>query len=231
MEAPLSKRAIVIHSGGLDSSLCLDIAREEHGSDAVLSLSFDYQQRHSAELVCAARIAADWGIDHAVVDIKCLTGLTRDALTGSALAVTWKEGEAPTSLVVGRNGLMARLGAIHAHHLGAGCIYMGIMEEEARLVGYRDCSRHYMDLMENVLRVDLDNSEFAIRTPLVACSKADVLSIAYERGILDYLLQHTISCYQGIPGRGCTCCPSCILKLRALDIFQTRYPNAFSTGT
>lgn len=213
------KHAIVVHSGGLDSSLCLDLAREKYGPSAVLSLSFSYQQRHSAELGCAARICGDWGIDHAVVDIACLASITRDALTNSTVAVDWKPGDPPVALVAGRNGLMARLAAIHAHHLGAHHIYMGIMEEEGHFVGYRDCSRSYMDLMEQILRIDLDDASFAIETPLVTYSKEEVVRLADRRGVLDYLLANTISCYEGLPGLGCGRCASCFLKCRALERF------------
>lgn len=221
----LLKKAIVVHSGGFDSSVCLHLAKEKHGAENILSLSFSYQQRHRAELACAVRISSDWGIDHTVVDIRCLASLTQDSLTDAEIPVEWEMGREPSCLVVGRNGLMARLAAIHAAHLGAHYIYMGVMEEEARLVGYRDCSRRYMDLMEQILRIDLNDPAFSIRTPLVSCSLEQVITMAYERGILDYLLESTISCYEGLPASGCMRCPSCIHKHRALVAFQQSHPR------
>jgi 7-cyano-7-deazaguanine synthase len=219
------KKAVVIHSGGMDSSLCLALAIKEFGNTDVLSLSFSYQQRHSAELKQAEKICKEWNIDHKILDLKCLRQITKNALIDNSLPICHQRSKPPNTLVTGRNGLMARLGAIHADYLGADYIYMGVMELEGSNSGYRDCSRHYMNLMEHILRIDLGNPSFEIRTPLVLMNKKETLTIAYQMGILNFLLNETISCYEGIPKFGCRMCPACLLRNEGIQLFIKDYPN------
>lgn len=215
----MKKKAIVIHSGGMDSSICLALACKEFSPEMVLSLSFSYDQRHKNELECAKKICTDWKVDHAEIPITALSALTDNALTNTSIPISHLENSPPNTLVVGRNGLMARLGAIHANHLGASVIFMGVMELEAANSGYRDCSRKYMNMMEEILRIDLDDTQFTIRTPLVSMTKKESLQVADELGVLDYLLENTISCYEGIAGQGCKKCPACILRNEGIAQF------------
>src|SRR5690606_6971439 len=126
----MKKKAIVVHSGGMDSSLCLALAAKDFGPQNVLSLSFSYDQRHSIELERAEKISKHFKIDHRELNLSCLGQMSDSALIGNTKKIQHKAGEAPNTLVVGRNGLMARVAAIHAHSLGANCIYMGVMELE-----------------------------------------------------------------------------------------------------
>lgn len=221
----MKKKAIVIHSGGMDSSLCLALALREFSADDVLSLSFSYGQRHAKELEQARKICKKWEVDHLVLSIDCLQKITENALMSSKEKILIKEGNVPNTLVVGRNGLMARLGGIHANSLGASCIYMGIIEVEEANSGYRDCSRHYMNLMEEILRLDLDDPFFKIQTPLVKMSKKETMCLAYSLGVLEYLLKETITCYRGMPYLGCEVCPSCLLRNEGLNHFLEEYPH------
>lgn len=221
----LTKKALVIHSGGMDSSLCLALAIKEFGAKEVLSVSYSYSQRHSNELVQAEKICKEWGVDHVVLTIDCLQEITSNALLNHKLAIQHHAGELPNTLVVGRNGLMARIGAIHANQLGAHCIYMGVMGLEGANSGYRDCSRHYMDLMQEILRIDLDDPSFEIRTPLVHMNKKETMELAERLGILFFLLEETITCYQGISKSGCCTCPACILRNEGIREFAAANPN------
>ena len=193
----LKKKAVVVHSGGMDSSLCLAWAIREWGQEHVLSVSFSYQQRHSLELKRAEEICKFFGVDHTVLDISCLNEITENALTRSELKIMHEEGSAPNTLVVGRNGLMGRIAGIHADQLGAHCIYMGVIEVESANSGYRDCSRAYMDLLEKILRIDFDHPNFEIRTPLVFMTKKETMEFGKKLGVLEYLLETTITCYDG----------------------------------
>ncbi len=219
----MRKKIIVVHSGGMDSSLCLALAVNEFGNDEVLSLSFDYKHRHSSELAAAAKICRDWNVDHAVIELTCLSQITRDALTDPTLEITQNDDNPPNTLVVGRNGLMARLAAIHAHSLGARLISLGVIEVEEANSGYRDCSRSYMDLMQQILRIDLCDPEFEILTPVVGLNKKQTLELADSLGILDYLLKNTITCYNGIPQLGCQKCPSCKLRNDGLKAYLNNH--------
>lgn len=209
----MRKKAIVVHSGGMDSSICLALAKKKHGPESVLSLSFDYKQRHSPELKQAAFIAKSWGIDHDVMELPMFD---HNALTDPSLPFHHEEGKPPNTMVVGRNGLMARLAAIYAYSVQANEIYLGVMENEQ----YRDCSRKYMDLMQEILRMDLDNRDFTIETPLVAMTKKESLELAAGLGILPFLLENTITCYDGIPYWGCKKCPACLLKNEGLSAYM-----------
>lgn len=220
----MKKQALVIHSGGMDSSLCLALAIRDHGVENVLSVSFQYDQRHATELTQAAYICKVWGVDHVIIPIDCLKRITTNALMDREIPIVHEEGSAPNTLVVGRNGLMARLGAIHAHSLGAHKIYMGVIGVDGNYSGYRDCSRSYIDLLEKTLRLDLDDSTFSIETPLVAMTKAETMELGEKLGVLDFLLEHTVSCYEGIRKEGCGKCPAC--KLRSQGLHEYRISKA-----
>src|SRR5690606_33382150 len=119
----------------LDSSLCLSLAIREFSPENVLSLSFRYGQRHSSELVQAEKICAHWNVDHLTLNIDCLQQITSNALIDASKNIEYNSNIHANTLVVGRNGLMARLASIHAENLGAHCIYMGIIEVDAKEMG------------------------------------------------------------------------------------------------
>ncbi|MGA8164954.1 MAG: 7-cyano-7-deazaguanine synthase QueC [Waddliaceae bacterium] len=227
--SPLAKKkAIVLHSGGMDSSICMALAIRAFGVEEILSMSIRYQQRHANELDQAKKICKQWGVAHAVVDVDCLKELTENALLNRDVAIKQPSEGPPNTLVLGRNGLMARLGAIHAHHLGAHCLYMGVIEVEEWNSGYRDCSRAYMDLKQQILRIDLDDPAFEIRTPLVNMSKKETMELAHRLGILEFLWEETISCYEGIRGSGCLMCPACQLRNEGMRLFLKEHPHLAS---
>jgi len=207
----IAKKAVVVFSGGMDSSICLALAVREFGSSHVLAVSFDYGQRHKIELEQAKKIATHFQVDHVVLDLHCLNKITDNALTRSK-TIEHKAGEAPNTLVAGRNGLMARLGGIHAYGLGAKVVYLGIMELEVANSGYRDCSRVYTDLIQAALRMDFADEAFEISTPLVELTKFQSLEMAQELGVLEFLLENTVTCYEGKLHQGCGHCPACKLR-------------------
>jgi 7-cyano-7-deazaguanine synthase len=225
VEMIFRKKAIVIHSGGMDSSLCLAEAILSFGAESVLSMTFSYGQRHSVELERAKRICEEWNVDHSILDLSCLNQITENSLTRHSMKIEALPGQPPNSLVVGRNGLMARLGAIHAQSLGANCIYMGVIEVDSANSGYRDCSRAYMNQMEEILRIDLDDPQFEIRTPLVLMTKKQTLDRANELGVLAYLLDHTVTCYEGVDRFGCGVCPACELRNQGIREFLEGHPQ------
>jgi 7-cyano-7-deazaguanine synthase len=214
----------------MDSSLCLALATREFGPSQVLSLSFSYQQRHSIELRQAALICANWQIDHQVLDISCLSEITENSLTRHSMLIQAEPGTVPNTLVVGRNGLMARIAAIHAHHLGASFIDMGVIEVESANSGYRDCSRSYMNMLQEILRIDLDLPHFEIRTPLVFMTKKETMELGYQMGVLQYLWENTVSCYNGLKRAGCQQCPACRLRNEGMAQFLKEHPD-FELGT
>ena len=222
---PVTKKALVVHSGGMDSSLCLALAVKEFGASEVLSVSFSYGQRHGVEIERAKKIAAHFNVAHTVVDLNCLQQITENALTDKNQAITHESGKAPSTLVVGRNGLMARVAGIHAQSLKAQCIYLGVMELEGANSGYRDCSRAYMDLIQAALRLDFADDTFDIRSPLARVTKAQTMELGDELGVLSYLLEETVTCYNGIPKLGCQTCPACKLRNAGLREFLSTHQD------
>lgn len=221
----MKKKAVVVHSGGMDSSLCLALAVKDFGPENVLSLSFTYNQRHSIELERATTISQHFGVDHAELDLSCLSQITKSALIGNDQKIEHKKGETPNTIVIGRNGLMARLAGIHANSLGANAIYLGVMELEAANSGYRDCSREYMDVIQKALRMDFADESFEIRTPLVCMTKKETMELGYKLGVLEYLLETTVTCYEGIEKEGCMKCPACKLRNEGIKIFSLEHPS------
>jgi 7-cyano-7-deazaguanine synthase len=221
----MNKKAVVVHSGGMDSSLCLALAVKEFGASNVLSVSFTYNQRHATELDRARKISDHFKVDHVEINLDCLSKITESALIGSDKKIEHKTGEAPNTLVVGRNGLMARLAGIHAQSLGAKNIYLGVMELEAANSGYRDCSRAYMDVIQTALRMDFADESFEIRTPLVSMTKKETMEMGFKLGVLEFLLENTITCYEGIEKAGCLKCPACKLRNSGLKIFSLEHPE------
>lgn len=225
MSNEIKKKAIVVHSGGMDSSICLLLAIEKYGTKDVLSMSFTYGQRHTQELKKAAKICKEFGVDHIEVNLDCIQQITKSSLLDKKLEMKNEKGKTPNTMVVGRNGLMVRVAGIHAEHVGAECVYVGVMELEEANSGYRDCSRKYMDIIQASLRLDIDNPEFEVKTPLVYMNKKQSMEVAYQMGKLEYLLENTISCYEGVPEYGCGECPACELRNSGIQDFLDENPD------
>ena len=223
MAKKIKKETIVVHSGGMDSSLCLALAIENHGVKNVLSMSFSYGQRHTREIELAKKICEEWKVDHIVIDINCLNQITHSALLSDE-EIGYEDG-VPNTMVVGRNGLMARIASIHANDLGAKSIYMGVIEIEEANSGYRDCSRKYMDIVQAALRLDFNEPLFSIKTPLVYMNKKQTLELGYQMGNLHFLIENTLTCYKGIEFEGCGECPACKLRNDGIRQFCEAHPD------
>ncbi len=221
----MKKKTVVVHSGGMDSSLCLALATEQYGAEHVLALSFTYGQRHSVEIDHAKSICKEWKVDHTTINLECLNEITDNALLNSDIAIEHKRGKSPNTLVVGRNGLMARVAGIHAEHIGADSIFMGVIEVDEANSGYRDCSRKYMDIIQAGLRFDFNNHDFEIKTPVVYMTKKQTMDLGYQMGVLHYLVETTLSCYEGVEKEGCGKCPACKLRNTGLKEFIKDHPD------
>ena len=217
----MKKKIVVIHSGGMDSSLCLRLMMQDFLPGEITSLSFIYGQRHeTSEIKAARKICLDWQIDHVEIPISFLSQITQSALLNKEEKISQQDTGIPNTMVLGRNGLMARLGAIYGYGVGANKICMGIIGVEAANSGYRDCTRGYMDLMQEVLRLDLDDPSFSIITPIVDLTKKQTLQIAQKLGVLEYLLEETVTCYEGIAKQGCGVCPACMLRNEGIEEYR-----------
>ena len=220
----MTYHAIVLHSGGMDSSLCLLLAAKQYGADSVISVGFRYHQRHENELAAASLIANHYGVRREIIDIPVLPGWDSSSLISHSLPIT-NGSTCPNTCVVARNGLFLMMAAPFAHRVGAHTVFIGVMEREGANSGYPDCNRVYIDAVQTVIRYDLQSPSFSIQTPLISMTKAQSLELADSLGALEFLLQNTVTCYNGIPVVGCKTCPSCRLRNEGIAEFYKNHPE------
>ncbi len=207
----MSRPAVVLLSGGLDSATVLAIARAE--GYACHALSLDYGQRHTAELAAAARVAQSLGaVEHRVMRLG-LGDIGGSALTDSAIAVPESPTEGiPVTYVPARNTVMLALALAWAEVLGARDIFIGVNAIDYS--GYPDCRPEFIAAFERMAnlatRAGVEGARLAIHAPLQNLSKADIIRRGVELGV-DYA--QTVSCYQAdIDGRACGRCDACRLR-------------------
>ena len=204
--------AVVLVSGGLDSATCLAIARAE--GYACYALSFAYGQRHEAELAAAARVAHALGVlEHRVMHID-LAMFGGSALTDTSIAVPETPGSGiPVTYVPARNTVFLSLALAWSEVLGAHDIFIGVNAVDYS--GYPDCRPAFVEAFERMANLATragieDARPLAIRAPLIALSKSDIIRRGLALGV-DYAL--TVSCYQAdAQGRACGRCDSCRLR-------------------
>lgn len=203
------QKALVIFSGGQDSTTCLLQAIDAYGRANVEVITFKYGQRHMIELEKAALIAQKFSIKQTVMDTSLINQVSHSALTDTTTKIVLKEGEScPNSVVEGRNALFLLLAGCYAkqHHIQD--IIIGV--SEADFSGYPDCRDIFIKSMNVTLNLAMDY-RFNIITPLMYLDKSQVWELADELGYLDYVKEHTHTCYEGVE-HGCGQCPSCILR-------------------
>jgi 7-cyano-7-deazaguanine synthase len=208
--------AVVLLSGGLDSSVLLHHVARVLGRAPIHALSFNYGQRHSRELDCARHQAKAVGAQHRVIDISFLGELLRDGTTllqGAAEVpdlADLKEADLaqPPTYVPNRNMMFLSLAAAYAEANGIRDIYYGAQAQDE--YGYWDCTRDFLDRINNVLALNRRDA-VEIHAPFVADRKAE----SVRRGIaLGVDFAHTWSCYRGAD-LACGTCPTCVERLNA----------------
>ena len=223
-----AKKAIVLLSGGLDSSTCLLIAREQ--GFEVHALSFDYGQRHRVELDAAREIANRYGArSHRVVKVD-LPGGSSSALTDSTLPVpknSLGQDAIPITYVPARNALFLAHAISWAESLGAADVFIGANALDYS--GYPDCRPEFLEAFERMANLGTragveGRLAFRIRAPLLRMTKAQIVAEGARLG-LDFGL--TSSCYDpGPDGRPCGTCDSCLLRIKGFREAGVADPRA-----
>lgn len=217
-----SSKVLVIFSGGQDSTTCLFQAIENYGLENVEVITFNYGQRHSIELEKAKFIADDLGVKQTILDLSLIKQITNNALMDqNAKIETHKDQNLPNTFVDGRNALFLLYAAIYAKSQNIHNIIIGVCETD--FSGYPDCRDIFVKSMNVTLNLALDFN-FQIITPLMYLTKKQTWQLANDLGKLDYILQHSHTCYLGIEG-GCHSCPSCILREKGLNEFLSEQNN------
>lgn len=213
MESVLNnEKAIVVFSGGQDSTTCLFYAKK-HFKEVEL-VTFNYGQRHDTEIEVAKQIAQDQGMKHHVLDMSLLSQLTPNALTQHDMEITNNEDGIPNTFVPARNLLFLSFAGALAYQIVAKHIITGVCETD--FSGYPDCRDSFIKSMNVTLSLAMDK-DFVIHTPLMWLNKAETWKLSDELEVLDYIRTKTLTCYNGIIGDGCGECPACHLRQRGLN--------------
>lgn len=210
------KKAVVLLSGGLDSTTTLAIAHDE-GYDTY-AMSFRYGQRHAVELQCAEKIAKALGVKrHIVVDINLRTfggsALTADIAVPKNRSDTEMEDNIPITYVPARNTIFLSYALAYAEVLVADTIFIGVNAMDYS--GYPDCRPEYINAYQTMANLATQagvegKTKLKIRAPLIDKTKAEIIRIGAALGV-DYSL--TLSCYDpDAEGRACGGCDSCLLR-------------------
>ena len=216
------EEAVVVFSGGQDSTTCLLWALSRYKK--VYAISFDYGQRHVAELDCAKEIAEKLGVEHYILDMTLLNQLAPNSLTRSDIKVDENAPEVgtPNSFVDGRNHLFLSVVAVFAKQKGISDIITGVSQSD--FSGYPDCRDAFVKSLNVTLNLAMDY-EFNIITPLMWIDKMETWKMADELGGLELVHDMTLTCYNGIKGDGCGHCPACKLRKRGYDLYMKYKKN------
>lgn len=216
----MSRPAIVLLSGGLDSTTCLAIARRD-GFEPI-ALSFRYGQRHGVELERAAEIAAAAGCEHLVIDLD-LGAFGGSALTDASIevpksdAVDDADATIPVTYVPARNTVLLACAMGLAEVRGAADVYIGVNAVDYS--GYPDCRPEFIEAFEAMAnlatRAAVEGERFTVHAPLQHLSKGQIVERAIELGVD---LSRTVSCYDPTPeGVPCRRCDACLLRARGFS--------------
>lgn len=200
------KKALVVFSGGQDSTTCLAWALSKF--DKVQAVSFDYGQRHKIELDQAVKICADLNVPHEIIDLGVFSNLSKNALTHDVKIVAGDESTLPSTFVPGRNLLFLNIACMKAYDLGITDIVIGVCQTDYS--GYPDCRDNFIKSFRETASLAME-MEFKIHTPLMELTKGESIRLMKDLGHLD-LLADSHTCYEGMRP-ACGKCPACELRL------------------
>lgn len=215
--------ALVVFSGGQDSTTCLFWAIREFKK--VYALSFLYGQKHRKEVQLAGEIAQAAGVEFDVMDVSFIGTLGSNSLTDTSIEMDQEKpaGSFPNTFVPGRNLFFLSIASVYAREKGINHIVTGVSQTD--FSGYPDCRDAFIKSLNVTLNLAMDE-QFVIHTPLMWIDKARTWQLADELGVLDLIRQQTLTCYNGVQGEGCGHCPACKLRKEGLD----KYLEAKSKG-
>ncbi len=228
------RKAVILLSGGVDSSTALAIARDE-GFEPY-ALTFRYGQRHAVEIDAARRVAAALGVkEHAIVDIDLRqfggSALTSDVAVPKGRSTGEIGRGIPITYVPARNTIFLSFALAWAEVLGADDVFLGVNSLDYS--GYPDCRPEYIDAFERMADLATkagveDGRRLAIHTPLIRMRKAEIVTKGRELGV-DFAL--TTSCYDPSPsGEACGACDACLLRLKGFAEAGARDPIRYRSG-
>ena len=215
----MNRKAVIVFSGGQDSTTCLLHALPHF--EEIHCITFDYGQRHRAEIETALALSRQLGITaHTVLDASILNALTVSSLTRNDIPVPdTNQSEAkglPNTFVPGRNILFLTLASIYAYQVQAETVITGVCETD--FSGYPDCRDEFVKSLNHAIKSGMEYN-VQIETPLMRLNKAETWALADHYNQLDLISEHTLTCYNGIIGNGCGNCAACDLRAKGLQYF------------
>lgn len=229
-----SRKAVVLLSGGLDSTTTLAIAKSE--GFGILALTFDYGQRHALEIEAAKRIAAGEGVlKHVVTNINLRefggSALTADIKVPKNRTLSEMSRDIPITYVPARNTIFLSLALAFAEAEHSDDIFIGVNALDYS--GYPDCRPEYIEAFRKMAQLATKagvegRQHLTIHTPLISMTKAQIIRRGLELGV-DYSL--TTTCYDPSPsGEACGKCDACQLRLKGFEENKMRDPGRYGTG-
>lgn len=225
-------KAIVLNSGGVDSTTCVSVAVDELGSENVVTVSVFYGQKHDKELRCAEKVAEHYGLKHYVVDLSevlkysncsLLKNSTEEIIHKSYAEQIEENGEGMVSTYVPfRNGLMLSAVASMAVSLFPNeevALFLGAHADDAAGNAYADCSEAFAKAMYEAISIGT-YEKVKVRTPFVSFNKAEVVKTGLK---LKTPYELTWSCYEGGEKPCCTC-GTCIDRMAAFEANGVKDP-------
>ena len=209
-----NEKALVVFSGGQDSTTCLFWAKSKFRK--VYALSFLYGQKHREEVEIARRIAADADVEFEAMDVPLIGQLGHNALVDASLAMDEEKpaDTYPNTFVPGRNLFFLSIAAVYARERGVHHLVTGVSQTD--FSGYPDCRDSFIKSLNVTLNLAMAD-QFVIHTPLMWIDKAQTWALADKLGVLETIRTETLTCYNGIPGDGCGHCPACKLRREGLQ--------------
>jgi 7-cyano-7-deazaguanine synthase len=205
-----STKALVVLSGGQDSTTCLFWAIHRFGREQVSSLTFDYGQRHNMEIDCAQEISQFAQVDNTLLPIDTFAAIGGNALVDDEVDVSVHDSGStslPSTFVPGRNLVFLTFAAAFAYNKGIRHLVTGVAQTDYS--GYPDCREGTIRALQTALRLGME-SDVEIHAPLMNLTKADTILMAQDLGVLPALAM-THTCYNGVRPP-CGQCPACLLR-------------------
>lgn len=217
-----NETALVVFSGGQDSTTCLFWAKKHFKK--VLALSFLYGQKHQHEVEIAQAIAAKAGVEMEVMDVSFIGKLGHNSLTDTSMQMDEVKPEdgVPNTFVPGRNLFFLSIAAVYAREREVNHLVTGVSQTD--FSGYPDCRDSFIKSLNVTLNLAMDE-QFVLHTPLMWIDKAQTWALADELGVLDLVRNETLTCYNGVVGDGCGHCPACKLRREGLEKYLATKKN------
>lgn len=210
----INEPAVVLLSGGQDSTTCLFWALKEFKT--VYAVSFLYGQKHREECELARSVAEGAGVEFHLLDASFMTSLGRNSLTDPEMAMDADKpaGALPNTFVPGRNLFFLSIAAVFARERGVRHLVTGVSQTD--FSGYPDCRDSFIRSLNVSLNLAMEE-QFVIHTPLMWINKRETWALADTLGVFTLIRDHTLTCYNGVLGAGCGNCPACKLRRKGLE--------------